>query len=93
MEKSKMEILNNLTELEKEIIIQIFEEGYATDDYDDNFMTWCGETGRKERGALGSLCKKGVLRKTDFDGEDDDYIVVGDNFTKRELADIVGWKI
>ena len=52
-----------------------------------------GETGRKERGALGSLCKKGVLRKTDFNGEDDDYIVVGDDFTKRELADIVGWKI
>ena len=68
MNQNKMEILNNLTELEKEVIFNIFHEGYALDDLDDNFMIWCGETGRKERGALGSLCKKGIFRKTDFNG-------------------------
>lgn len=90
---NKTEVLNNLTELEKQVILNMFHEGYATDDYDDNFMTWSGETGREERGALGSLCKKGVLRKTDFPKGDDNYIVVGDEFTKRELAAAVGWEI
>ena len=93
MEQNNKEILNGLTDLEKQVILNMFHEGYATDNYDDNFMTWSGETGRQERGALSSLCKKGVLQKTDFNGDDDDFIVVGDNFTKRELAAAVGWAI
>lgn len=94
MEKNKMEILNNLTDLEKEVLIGIFYEGYALDDLDgSNFMTWSGETGKKERGALGSLCKKGVLEKTDFKGKDDDFIVVGEGFTKREIAAAVGYEL
>lgn len=90
MKQNKTEILNSLTDLEKEVLDGIFDEGYALDNIDGDFMTWCGETGRRERGALGSLCKKGVLEKTDFGGSDDDFITVGAGFTKREIAQAIG---
>lgn len=88
MEKAK--VLAGLTESEKFLIYDMFVEGYATDDYDDPFMTW-GVYGRSERGVLSSLVKKGVL----FVQNDDDErpVFLEEPYTKVELAEAVGYKL
>jgi len=75
---NKQETLANLTTLEKTIINNMFEEGFATDNPNDTFMSW-GVAGKQERGALASLVKKGVM--TVSDGE----VWLTDDYTKREV--------
>lgn len=75
---NKQETLANLTTLEKTIINNMFEEGFATDNPNDTFMSW-GVEGKQERGALASLVKKGVM--TVSDGE----VWLTDDYTKREV--------
>lgn len=80
---NKQEILNSLTELEKNVIIGMFEEGFATDNPEDNFMTYGPIYGKRERGAFASLIKKGVVQMDDW-GEDQP-IFLTNGFTKREV--------
>lgn len=75
---NKQETLANLTDLEKTVINNMFEEGFATDNPNDDFMSW-GVEGKQERGALASLVKKGVV--TVNDGE----VWLTNDYTKREV--------
>ena len=79
---NKTETIANLTELEKTVIINMFNEGFATDNFDDNFMSW-GVDGKQARGALASLVKKGVVTVEDW-GTDKPVFLTKD-YTKREL--------
>lgn len=75
----KNETLETLTDLEKNVIINMFEEGFATDNPDDRFMSW-GVDGKQERGALASLVKKGIVWV-----EPDKSVYLDNGYTKREL--------
>jgi len=79
---TKQETLASLTELEKIVIINMFAEGFATDNPDDRFMSW-GVDGKKERGALASLVKKGVVTVEDW-GADKPVFLTKD-YTKRDV--------
>ena len=92
MKKTKEETLANLTNIEKQVICDMFEEGFALDDLNDSFMSW-GVDGKQERGALASLVKKGVVC---VDPEDEDGyrpVYLEDEYTKREVAEAVGYKL
>ena len=81
----KNETLANLTELEKTIIVNMFEEGFATDNPNDNFMSW-GVDGKEERGALASLVKKGIVTVENW-GSDKPVFLTKD-YTKRDVLSV-----
>ena len=87
---NKEATLANLTDLEKNILWNMFEEGYALDDLEDNFMSW-GVDGKRERGALSSLEKKGVV-SVGVDGKDRP-VYLDNGFTKTEVAAAIGYDI
>lgn len=76
-----------LTELEKATLKQGFSYGYAYDDWEDSFFCW-GFVGKQERGAAASLVKKGIIEVFEDDG--DTYVLVGEGYTKDDLADMCG---
>ena len=83
------EQLKKLTPSERVLLWNMFDEGFATDDWDNDFMSW-GVSGRKERGVLSSLVKKGIVN-VGIDGNDRPvYLCQG--YNKREIADVVGYK-
>lgn len=79
---NKQETLANLTDLERTIIINMFEEGFATDNPNDRFMSW-GVDGKAERGALASLVKKGIVTVEDWG--DDKPVFLTQDYTKRDV--------
>lgn len=79
----------HLTELEKATLRQCFSYGFAFDDTDSNFLCW-GVEGKKERGALTSLNKKGVVSVFVEDG--DTYVYCGEGYTKEQLIDMCEYK-
>ena len=85
----KTEIIQNFTELEKSVLLDMFYEGFATDNIEDDFMSW-GVDGKQERGALASLVKKGVVC-VEQDGRDKP-VYLANGFTKVEIAEAVGYK-
>lgn len=76
------------TELEKETIRQGLDMGFAYDMPNNKlpkpFLCW-GFDGKRERGAVSSLVKKGVLEVT----PDEKEIVVYSNYTIEELEQVV----
>lgn len=92
---NKKEILATLTEGEKALLTNIFDEGFAFDDLEENFMTW-GVDGKQERGVLSSLVKKGVVIVENWGRNEDGYIerpvFVADGFTKKELLEAIGYE-
>ena len=90
MNKNKKKTLAGLTKLEKTVIWNMFEEGFACDDYESNFMSW-GVDGKEERGALASLVKKGVVC-VEIDGHDRP-VYLANGYTKREVAAAVGYQL
>lgn len=72
------------TELEKNTLKYLIEDGYAEDDMDCNFISYSDGIGKKERGALASLVKKGVVTV------DDDMVDLTKDWTKTELFEMLG---
>ena len=93
--EEKKNTLANLTDLEKQVIITMFDDGFAFDDLNENFMTW-GVDGKRERGALASLVKKGVVTVEDWGRNAEGYretpVFVAEGFTKRDLLDAVEYE-
>lgn len=61
-----------LTELEEKVLMIMLNDGYYFDNYgydDSGFLTY-GLDGKRERGALSSLVKKGIIEVDRFDGEE-----------------------
>ena len=81
--------LASLTDLEKQVITEMFDYGFAFDDLNSNFLCW-GVDGKRERGALASLVKKGIV-SVEPDGSDNP-VFVRDGYTKRELLEAVNYK-
>lgn len=80
----------HLTELEKRVLRDMFNDGFAFDDLDDSdFITW-GVTGKEERGALSSLEKKGIVNIV-RDGKDT-QVYCSQNYTKRQLLKLCEYK-
>lgn len=78
--------LATLTDLEKTVITNMFNEGYAFDNLNDRFMSW-GVDGKQERGALASLVKKGIVWV-----EPDKSVYLDNGYTKNELLAAVNYK-
>lgn len=79
----------HLTELEKATLRQCFSYGFAFDDTDSPFLCW-GVEGKKERGALTSLNKKGIVSVYVDDG--DTYVNCGEGYTKEQLIEMCEYK-
>lgn len=81
-----------LTELEKEVLKSALYEGYIYDaTYDENekthFLCW-GFEGSRERGAVASLVKKGIISIDEMD--DDTYVYL--KISREEAERISGAK-
>ncbi len=82
----------NLTELEKETLKDALYEGYIYDatydkDAKSNFLCW-GFSGSRERGAVASLVKKGIISIDYIDG--DTYVYL--DIPREEAERISGAK-
>ena len=72
--------MEKITQLEKEVLRQGIDYGFIFDDKDSDFLCW-GFTGARERGAVASLVKKGIL--TTYKTDDDTYIWI--NIDRKEF--------
>lgn len=76
-----------LTDLERAVIRDCLSYGFAYDnDVDErgSFVCW-GIDGRRERGALVSLHKKGVLSVFRDKQDGDTYVYAGKDYSVRDL--------
>ena len=80
-----------LTDLEKKVLRDCLDEGYAFDDINDSFVTWGPIYGKQERGAASSLVKKGVLNIDEWDG--DIYINCAGDYTITDLVNMSGYEM
>ena len=74
-----------LTELEKQVLRDALADGFAFDDIDDPFITW-GIEGKRERGAVASLIKKGIIEVEECDG--DVWVVCANGVTITDIVEI-----
>lgn len=81
-----------LTDLQKETLRNLFGYGFAFDDLDSSFICWGMPEGKRMRGTVPSLEKKGCLSVTH---SEDDTIVGTAKYTKRQLlkmCEYPGWE-
>lgn len=73
--------MEKLTELEKEVLRQGIDCGFIFDDPETTFLCW-GFEGTRERGAVASLVKKGILT-IEKNNDGDTYVFI--NVDRKEF--------
>lgn len=76
-----------LTELEKQVLKEALSDGFAYDGGNETFLTW-GFGGKRERGAVASLVKKGVLNI--FKEGGDVYVYCGEGLNIGDIEELAG---
>lgn len=81
-----------LTPLEREVLRNMFSEGFFFDDLHDSFLGWGPIQGKRERGAVSSLAQKGIL-DVGKDGKDIWFSVKNyDKFELLKMIEYPGWQ-
>lgn len=76
-----------LTELEKQVLKEALSCGFAYDGGNETFLCW-GFVGKRERGAVASLVKKGVLNI--FTDSGDVYVYCGEGLNVGDIEELAG---
>lgn len=87
-EKSLADIYQ-LTELEQRVLREALSEGFAYDGGNENFLCW-GFEGKRERGAVSSLIKKGILIVEKVDN--DTMVFCGEGISLGDIEELAGKK-